>query len=142
MEPLRSAPDPGERPRFAGRFSIRPDDWLGGFLDRKAYRVHVLTQGEEGSLPGECLDLPGAQSFLAQAGLFAYARVPAGRVDQASLLESLGFGIVETSLVFEKPLAGANGREACGSVRNARPGDRESVMDHRRPGLRLQPLPS
>jgi len=95
-------------------FTVTPDGWLAGILDRPAFRV-------------EATDTPSNdwKSRLASEALFMTAKVGAERVDEAGLLQDLGFRVIDTALTFEAEAL--NAPAADGRIRLACAGDRAAV---------------
>lgn len=75
---------------------------------------------------GAADDLAALQARLAHGG-FAYARVPVDDVERSVALQSIGFRVIDTALVFDA--AAENVTASSDGVRFARPEDRDAVAD-------------
>jgi ribosomal protein S18 acetylase RimI-like enzyme len=71
-------------------FTVHPDAWLAGIIDRPAFRV-------------DCVDAPPSdwKARLECEDLFITAKVGADQVADASLLQDLGFRMIDAALTFE-----------------------------------------
>ena len=95
-------------------FTVHPDAWLAGILDRPAFRV-------------DGVDTPssGWKTRLRSDDLFVTAKLGADRVADASLLQDLGFRTIDAALTFEASAVTAPAVDP--RVRFARAGDRAAV---------------
>jgi|HubBroStandDraft_6_1064221.scaffolds.fasta_scaffold09020_2 ribosomal protein S18 acetylase RimI-like enzyme len=94
-------------------FTVHPDAWLTGILDRPAFRVDTV-------------DTPwcGWKTRLQSDDLFVTAKLGADQVAEAGLLQDLGFRTIDTALTFEAsaltaPAADPRVRFACAEDRAA-----------------------
>ncbi len=77
--------------------SLLPDAWLSDVLKKPCYRLS-MDDAEMGD---------NFRSTLKDSGnIFVYAKVPPEDLKHIHFLETLGFGLIETSLLFERGLAG------------------------------------
>lgn len=111
-----------------GRISarLRRDAWLESFLRKPAYGLDLEPAAEAAFTVTSGPDLRQA---LPPGPLFAFARLPAGDVAGASLLEDAGFRLAETGLVFEKPLVPGDRATPAQGVRFACPEDAARVRE-------------
>jgi ribosomal protein S18 acetylase RimI-like enzyme len=100
--------------------ALIPDDFLTGIVGRPTFRVEV---GQDGPAQETIAAIVAAQ----KRPVFLYARVPTGSVATLRGLEKLGFAVVDTNVVFERPAVGV--RITPIATRQARPGDRGAVME-------------
>jgi GNAT superfamily N-acetyltransferase len=100
--------------------ALVPDDFLTGIVGRPTFRVEV---GQNGPAQETIAAIVSAQ----KRPVFLYARVPTGTVGALRGLERLGFAVVDTNVVFERPAAGV--RAAPIATRQARPEDRGPTME-------------
>lgn len=97
------------------------DPWLARILNKDAYRVLVNDELLACSGQGEA-----AEMIRCRPGFF-YSKVPAGNTLAAHFLEALGFLLVDTNIVFEKPVSSSRGYTGNCKPRMARPEDCEPV---------------
>lgn len=101
---------------------LQADTWLSGVLKRDVYRMSISDK--------DAADGAG-KTFLAgvmgQRGVFIYAKVPASSTTAIKFLENLNFHIVDTNVVFEKPVSAPNKLIGLCVVRFARPEDASEV---------------
>jgi ribosomal protein S18 acetylase RimI-like enzyme len=100
--------------------ALVPDDFLTGIVGRPTFRVVVGQNGPE----GETIAAIGAAQ---KRPVFLYARLPTGSVGALRGLEKLGFAMVDTNVIFERPAVGV--RVMSAATRQARPEDRGAVME-------------
>jgi ribosomal protein S18 acetylase RimI-like enzyme len=95
-------------------FTVLPDVWLAGILDRPAFRV-------------ESVDIPSSEwkTRLKSDDLFVTAKVGADQVAEAGLLQDFGFRTIDTALTFEASAPTAPSADP--RVRFARAEDRAAV---------------
>jgi ribosomal protein S18 acetylase RimI-like enzyme len=101
---------------------LRPDPWLSKELTRA---VFSLTWPE--AAPPSAADLAQALDGLGAGPLMVQAKLPADDLAGVRLLEGLGFGLVETSLIFERPVSPGLDKVSRAKVRPARPADQDAV---------------
>lgn len=77
---------------------LTEDSWLSKTLDRAVYRLSPRERLLHGNKDDGFLDV------LRHGPVFAYAKVATTDIDAVHFLESLGFGLVDTAIVLEKPL--------------------------------------
>lgn len=94
-------------------FTTRPDPWLSGLLGRPALNL-VKSDQPSGDW----------KARLAAEDLFVSAKVAADKIAEASLLQDIGFRMIDTALTFE----GAPAPTVDPRVRFARPEDRAAVV--------------
>lgn len=101
----------------AGEAAVRPDPWLSDLLGRPAYTVAA-----------EAVHSPATvrrvREFVAD-GAFLQSRIDVADTAGAAVLETLGFRLVDTNVLFEGQAP--RGPEPGADVRLARPGDRDAV---------------
>lgn len=104
------------------------DLWLTGILDRKVYCVSVpeRTDVSVGGSPEERLML---HDCLNEKPVFLYAKVASNEIGLLGQLEDLGFRLVDTTVVFEKPIAPVKRTKDSMNIRLVTEADREGVMD-------------
>jgi ribosomal protein S18 acetylase RimI-like enzyme len=100
--------------------ALVPDDFLTGIVGRSTFRVEV---GQNGTAQETIAAIVAAQ----KRPVFLYARVPTGSVAALRDLEGLGFALVDTNVIFERPAVGV--RVTSATTRQARPEDRGAVME-------------
>lgn len=105
---------------------LRRDAWLESFLRKPAYGLALKPAADAGPVAASGEDLRRA---LPPGPLFAFAKIPAGDVAAASLLEDAGFRLAETGLVFEKRLGPGDRAAPAQRVRFARPQDEARVRE-------------
>ncbi|MFH1537401.1 MAG: GNAT family N-acetyltransferase [bacterium] len=108
--------------------SIKPDAWLAQFFGRDAYRLTLDEKNlEEYRNPDS--DSSAGLKHLQGKKVFIYSKIPAGDLGAAALLENRGFHLIDTLVVFEKPLDPR--REYAGKcrVRAAEEKDRAAVVE-------------
>lgn len=99
------------------QIGIVRDEWLSGILGYGAYKV-----------TGSGAYLRKALGSLIRKKVFLYAKVPADDPKRAWFFEGLGFSLVDTNIVFEKPVLPQAEAEKCQYfVRNAVPEDERGV---------------
>ena len=98
-------------------FTVHPDAWLTGMLERPAFRVMAV-------------DTPSNawKSRLQSEDLFVTAKLGASQVGEAGLLQDFGFRTIDTALTFEAP-ASILASAADPRVRFARADDRAAVAE-------------
>lgn len=108
------------------------DVWLGDRLQKLAFRLKL-----DGNLPGSLAELStwNAQRWRSHlpSPAFCDACLPCDRVDGLRLLESLGFGLVDTTIMLQCcPTANTGlaetSRSSVLTVRPAQPADREALV--------------
>jgi ribosomal protein S18 acetylase RimI-like enzyme len=99
--------------------ALIPDDFLTDIVGRPTFRVEV---GQDGPTAETIAAIGDAQ----RRPVFLYTRVPTGSVRAVRSFEDLGFGVVDTSVIFEHPAL--EGRTTSVATRPARPEDRGAVM--------------
>jgi len=99
---------------------VTEDSWLSGILGRPAYRVSVKELLADGANDGFI-------ERLTSGPLFAYSKVATDDVASVHFLQSVGFRLVDTGVILEKPI-GTPGPVPQG-VRLARAGDRAAVKN-------------
>ncbi|MDQ7779236.1 MAG: GNAT family N-acetyltransferase [Planctomycetota bacterium] len=85
------------------RKNIVRDTWLSETLGRPVYRVVVDAALVNGTAQAR-LERARVRRMLRTRSVFAYSRVHSGDLEAATFLQDLGFRLVDTNLVFEKPL--------------------------------------
>ena len=95
-------------------FTVHPDPWLTGILDRPAFRVD-----------GADAPSSGWMARLKSDDLFVTAKVGADQVAESSLLQDLGFRTIDAALTFEASALTAPAGDP--RVRFARAEDRVAV---------------
>src|SRR6185369_12380931 len=76
---------------------------------------------------GPTADMIAAIGDAQKRPVFLYTRVPTRSVSALRGLEKLGFSVVDTNVIFERPAL--EGRTTSVATRPARSGDRGAVMD-------------
>jgi ribosomal protein S18 acetylase RimI-like enzyme len=104
----------GDRP-----LRLTRDPWLGGILDREAYRLDVGPAGAQAPDEREAV-----RSLLA-GDVFVFAKAAVADLEACHLLECLGFRLIDTNVQLEKSLAAPAAVPP--GVREARPDDEEAV---------------
>lgn len=110
----------------SGRHLIA-DEWLARVLQREVYRIVV--DDSWGQRGGALVGLPEAIRALDAGDLFIYAKVPTTLVAACKALESWGFNLVDTNLVFDKRLLPPAGPAEHSTVRWAVPEDELQVAE-------------
>jgi len=102
------------------------DDWLSGILQRDVYEI-VVDEWIERVKDETCEEYKFLRELQSKY-VFMYAKVPTNFVKGFHFLEILGFKLVDTNTVFDKPIGTT--REFVGrcTVRRAVPEDRQSVV--------------
>lgn len=78
--------------------NVKQDRWLQQYLKCPVYRLDLSREGIE-----QQLELEGRlRPFLSQPAQFVYTKVPVCDVSVVRMLESLGFNVVDTQVIFEK----------------------------------------
>jgi GNAT superfamily N-acetyltransferase len=98
---------------------IDADPWMTTVFGYDVYRV--APEGTDTSAVRQHLRArEGRQAFY-------YAKLPTARVDQVRALASLGFGVVDVNVTFERP-PGDDVEQPTVAVRSAAPTDREALL--------------
>jgi ribosomal protein S18 acetylase RimI-like enzyme len=95
------------------------DDFLTGIVGRTVLHVALPPQGCDDAMVETIRAAQRQPAFL-------YAKLPTNSLAAVGQLEELGFHVVDTSVTFERPIAG--NPTAPASTRRARPDDRDAVM--------------
>ena len=107
--------------------NIVHDQWLAQILQRDVYRLVV-----DDDLIEKAADQASREHRLLRElqsrPVFMYAKVPTVSVRSIRFLEALGFSLVETNVVFEKPRAPTHEFAGHCAVRFAVPEDKSQVM--------------
>ncbi len=98
--------------------SAHADPWLAGLFGHPVYRLDVA---------GTTL-MPEPPA-LRQTPVFVFAKVPTRDAAASQWLEAHGFHLVDTSVVFDKPIDHRQPPPAQGAIRAALPADRKAVMN-------------
>ena len=110
-----------------GHKNIVYDQWLAQILQRDVYRLVV-----DDDLIEKATDQASREHRLLRElqsrPVFMYAKVPTDAVPSIRFLETLGFSLVETNVVFEKPIAPAGEFVGHCDVRFAILEDRSQVV--------------
>jgi len=96
--------------------TITKDSWLSDQLARDCYKVTLTSANRFAEL----------EQLTKQKGIFAYSKVNASDIEHVAILEQLGFRLVDTNIVFDKPIS----REVesySANVRHAAPLDEWAV---------------
>jgi ribosomal protein S18 acetylase RimI-like enzyme len=99
--------------------ALTPDDFLTGIVGRPTFRVEV---GQNGPTRETVAAIGAAQ----KRPVFLYAKLPTGAVAALRDLEKLGFAVIDTNVVFERPAR--EDRIPSIPTRQARPDDSGAVM--------------
>lgn len=100
--------------------ALIPDGFLSGIVGRPTFRVEV---GRNGPTTEAIAAIGAAQ----KQPVFLYTRLPTGSVATLRDLEKLGFAVVDTNIIFERPAM--EDRTTSIATRQARPEDRGAVME-------------
>ena len=118
----------GHHPMTADCELIVYDPWLAGIFQRDVYRLDPGEGGLEKNGPQK--DRTYRKLKEIQAGpVFIYAKVSTASLSACRFLEEMGFKLMDTNVVFDKPAApGQKLRGNC-ALRLAVPEDREQVVE-------------
>src|SRR5437879_3322924 len=114
---------------------IVPDIWLGDMLKRDAFRLDLppdVVSEENPLLSEQYLQVLEA---LRKPSVFVYSKVPTENIAAVRFLEKVGFNLIDTNVVFEKPRIGA-ALSAGGRIRLSKPEDRDQVVLLARTGFK------
>lgn len=108
--------------------NIIHDQWLARILQRDVYKLIV-----DDNLIEKASDRASREYYLLRElqsrPVFVYAKVPTARVSATKFLERLGFNLVDTNVVFDKPIAPTHRFAGHCTVRFATPEDKSQVVN-------------
>lgn len=102
---------------------FKEDSWLGSILGRPAFALE-----KEADLLSASLSKKEFNAFLKTPALFCYAKMDPDKVDQLAFLESVGFRLVDTNLVFNKVIGSSTNLEISSTLRFANAKDETDVV--------------
>lgn len=104
------------------------DQWLAKIIQRDTYRLFVdddfIKKSRDNASRGYHL-----LQELQSKPVFIYTKVPAVAVSAIKFLETLGFNLVDTKVVFEKPITPASEFSCHCAVRFAIPEDKNQAVE-------------
>lgn len=102
---------------------LKPDPWLSERLGKNAFHLNVNRESFNAGDPS------AGESLAAQLSrkVFMDAKVATDDLVGIQFLERLGFHLIDTNVVFDKPVESAALPESACTVRQAIPEDREAV---------------
>ncbi len=100
---------------------FQADEWLTSIFAKNVYRLNA----DALKIP---MQLQEAINNL-QDPAFVYAKVPTYNVKLVGWLEEVGFRLVDTNVIFEKPVTDAGPQSGQDQVRHARPQDESEIVD-------------
>jgi GNAT superfamily N-acetyltransferase len=110
--------------------SIVPDEWLARHLGKPVYRISVDEAFAQGA------DEASAQwGQVSQQPVFAYTKVGAKQLPLVHHLEKLGFQLVDTNVIFQKPIQAGQPLSGDVEVRFAVPEDQAGCGELARHGF-------
>jgi ribosomal protein S18 acetylase RimI-like enzyme len=104
---------------------IHSDTWLTVMLKCPVYRLSAEEIFNSSEFETEKDQVVRLQS----KPVFIYSKIPTGGIPVSRWLEEIGFYLVDTNVVFDKPAAKNCLKDINCIVRPAQPGDRSAVMD-------------
>lgn len=102
-----------------------PDKWLAARIGRNAYRLVV----DEDLLGPACAGDRGRLGYVLSEPVFIYSKVNPVFAAGLRFLRQHRFDLVDTNVVFEKPIGGLRPMAQACQVRDAVPADREGVIE-------------
>jgi ribosomal protein S18 acetylase RimI-like enzyme len=104
----------------------RSDEWLGRMLGRDAYS---LVFDAAANLPApESDDEQELRRLLNLSPVFIFTKVPPKETGLIRFLEARGFHLIDTNLLFHKPVVFSQGTQAAATVRFATPADEAETV--------------
>ena len=104
---------------------IAEDEWFSRILNRKTYRLAVPNGVDEGLRAS----LAEIKKEVRNSALFIYAKVDVRELQGIRFLEEEGFHLVDTNVVFEKPVSRGPFPEPPCIIRLATPADQNQTVD-------------
>lgn len=104
------------------------DPWLTDILQRDVYRlvVDVATLGKNGN---DILCLNDLVESKADRPIFAYTKVATAALPAVKFVEQLGFNLIDTNIVFDKPISSSSTLRGHCQVRLAVPADEAQTVE-------------
>lgn len=106
------------------------DQWLSDIIRRPAYKVVADKKSARPQLKKALQALQTKKSFL-------YIKVPVDSVAQVAFLEKMGFYLIDTNIVFEKPVSFDCAFSGNSDLRFAKISDRDEVVELARKNFRF-----
>lgn len=101
------------------RFELKEDSWLESFLKKKCYSLHFSEAG---------ISIEEMHKKLHE-NCFIQAKIPVSNTQDISLLESLGFHLVDTNIVFSKKIEKSDDFSSKVKIRHAKLEDSHALGD-------------
>ena len=107
---------------------INKDPWLSGFLHREAYTLNIDAQWIENISKDESVDRKHFFDLLSQK-VFIQTKIDTLELKTIALLESWGFHLIDTSVVFEKAIIKGEHTGISSEIRAAEDVDIQAVEE-------------
>ena len=106
--------------------AIKKDPWLSGLLHRESYTLNINTQWIENASKNESKDKKQIVDLLSQK-VFIQAKIDTLELKTIALLESWGFRLIDTNVVFEKTILKGGQKQINAKIRVAEDIDIQAV---------------
>ncbi|OGV50884.1 MAG: hypothetical protein A2X49_05570 [Lentisphaerae bacterium GWF2_52_8] len=106
---------------------LKKDAWFSGLFGRDSFILNASPEWIEAVSVQNSREAAEFRDLLS-GPVFVYAKVPTDSLAAAHFLESFGFRLIDTNVLFDRELPGGPAAPFSPAVRLARPEDREEVM--------------